>query len=93
MPSNNPNSNSTLKSVSKEDLVEMGVCPNCWGTQEYQDQYVQYQKERDRSVVNMDPTAQKGFIQRFVQDHLTGIQLKREGYLLVCSKCKKGYQR
>ena len=79
--------------LNNDDFIELGICPNCWGIQEYEDQFVQYQEERDRNVVNMDRTAKKSFIQQFVQDNLTGIQLKREGRFYVCSKCKKGYQR
>ncbi|MFK7846003.1 MAG: hypothetical protein AB8G77_11940 [Rhodothermales bacterium] len=79
--------------LNNNDLIEAGACPNCWGTQEYADQFVQYQKDRDRNVVNMDKTAKKAFIQTFVQDNMTGIQLKKEGYLLVCQKCKKGYNK
>lgn len=80
-------------SITQAELLDVNVCPNCWGTQEYQDQYIQYAEDRNRNVVNHDKTAQKSFIQRFVQDHITGIQLKKEGYLYVCSSCKKGYQK
>ena len=72
-------------------VVEAGACPNCWGKQEYADEYRDYQKDQTKSNINNDRAHQKAFVQQFVETHVTGIRLKREGESLVCPKCNSEY--
>lgn len=74
-------------SVAEKELIEMKICPSCWGWQEYQDIF------HDESVdLNHDKSYRKIFIQKFVEKNITGVKLKSEGKRLSCPTCKKGYR-
>ena len=79
--------------ITDEGLVDVGVCPNCWGHSQYGDEFREYVEDRQKDVVNRDKTAQKAFIQKFVEDNITGIHLKTEAHELVCPVCRKKYQK
>jgi len=81
----------TNSQTSKSDLIEAGVCPNCWGTMEYDNQFIEYVEDQTKSNINHDKTHQKAFIQQFVETHVTGIHLKKEGNNLYCTTCKTPY--
>lgn len=68
-----------------DELIEAGVCPNCWGYQEYDDKYVDFVKDQTKSNINHDKSGQKAFIQQFVETNITGIKLKNN----TCPSCKK----
>ncbi len=73
--------------LSDSELIEAGACPNCWGKQEYGDQYVEFAKDQTKSNINNDKQRQKAFVQQYIETGITGIQLKRDGEYLACSKC------
>ncbi len=75
--------------LTEEGLIEVGVCPNCWGHSEYGDQFVEYVEDRQRDIKNKDTTAQKAFIQKFVEDRITGIRLVNDGEKSACPVCAK----
>jgi len=81
------------ENVSEEALLDASVCPNCWGTQEYGNEYRNIVKDKTKSNINKDASGQKAFIEQFVETHLTGIQLKNEGELLSCPSCKGKYKQ
>lgn len=81
-------SNSNSEIFSNEELVEAGVCPNCWGKQAYDDKFLEVQEDRTKSNINNDKTAKKAFIQQFVETNVTGIKLKSEGENMACPACK-----
>lgn len=74
-------------SLSDDELIELGACPNCWGKQEYNDQYVEFLKDQTKSNIDHDKQHQKAFVQQYIETGITGIRLKREGDLLVCPNC------
>lgn len=76
------------ESYTSDELVDAGICPNCWGRQEYQDQFREYVVDRNKAN-NGDVPGKKAFIEQFVQDHITGIKLK--GDVLTCPTCKLKY--
>jgi len=91
--------NKPQKTLEESTLVEANVCPNCWGTQEYDNQFFEYVEDQTKSNINQtksninqDKTHQKAFVQQFVETHVTGIRLKREGEDLYCPKCKGKYK-
>jgi len=75
------------KESNEETLVEAEMCPNCWGKQEYANEYRDIVKERAKS-----PNEQKAFVEKFIETHLTGIKLKREDDKLVCPACAGVYK-
>jgi uncharacterized protein YbaR (Trm112 family) len=81
-----------VSTIDDQALIEAGVCPNCWGKTEYADEYVTFVKDITKSNISGDKSGQKAFIQQFVETHVTGIHLKREGDLLSCPKCKGKYK-
>ena len=69
--------------LAEQELLEIGVCPNCWGKQEYAGEYQEY----TASHPNPDNQSKKAFVQQFVEKNITGIKLKKDGDVLLCSKC------
>lgn len=79
--------------LSDEELLETGVCPNCWGKQAYANEFVTFTEDQTKANVNHDKEHQKAFIQQFMETNVTGIQLKRDGSELTCTRCKVKYKR
>ncbi|WP_405396261.1 hypothetical protein [Maribacter sp. Asnod2-G09] len=67
------------------DKVPEGVCPNCWGDQEYGN--VVRKKYKDLQIEVNNHSSKHAFIQNFVVTHLTGIQLKSKVSGLECPTC------
>ena len=77
---------------SSDELLDAGACPNCWGTQEYNNQFVAFVEDQTKSNISLDHSKRKAFIQQFVEDRVTGIKLKEEGAYNACPICKKKYR-
>ncbi len=73
--------------VESADLVEAGVCPNCWGKQDYDGKFVQFVEDATKDNVNNNAQNKKAFIQQFVETNISGIKLKREGATQRCPVC------
>jgi len=73
--------------LTDKELIEAGACPNCWGVQAYDDQFVEFVEDQTKSNINKDQQHQKAFVQQFVENNITGIRLKRDGDQLVCPTC------
>jgi len=67
-----------------------GVCPNCWGTQEYGDKVVEAMKDAEISFNNH--IKRKSFIQQFVQDNITGSILQKYKDGMYCPACQTIYK-
>lgn len=78
--------------LSKDELVEAGACPNCWGHQEYQDKFIEYVEDKAKSNINHDKFNKKTFVQQFVETNITGIRLKKEGDIMTCPSCQSGHK-
>lgn len=63
-----------------------GMCPNCWGKQEYDDQIREMYKDKQIDVNNH--AVNYAFIQKFMVTHLDGIRLKKGKNSLECPTCK-----
>ncbi len=74
----------------KDEFSEIpeGVCPNCWGDQEYDNIVREKYKDSQIAVNNHDPTATYAFIQEFVVTHVNGIKLKSSRHGLECPTCR-----
>lgn len=66
-----------------------GLCPNCWGSQEYDGQIRELYKDKQIDVNNHE--ANYAFIQDFVVTHLDGIRLKKGSSSLECPTCQIKY--
>lgn len=69
-----------------KDKTPTGFCPNCWGTQEYDNQIREMYKDKQIDVNNHE--ANNAFIQDFVVTHLNGIHLKKGNNSFECPTCR-----
>lgn len=74
---------------TQEDTPE-GLCPNCWGRQEYGKRF--YEAVKNNSVDINSKNLDVGWITDYANKHLSGIQLKQKDDSLVCQKCKLTYR-
>jgi hypothetical protein len=82
----------TENEVTDQELIEAGACPNCWGRQEYDNQFFEFVEDQTKANINKDKSHQKAFVQQFIEDNITGIRLKREGDQVVCHACNGKYK-
>ncbi|NNK88591.1 MAG: hypothetical protein HKO90_09935 [Flavobacteriaceae bacterium] len=66
-----------------------GFCPNCWGTQEYDNEIREMYEDKQIDVNNHE--ANYAFIQDFVVTHLNGIHLKKGDNSFECPSCHAKY--
>ncbi|MBT8303490.1 MAG: hypothetical protein KJP09_03390 [Bacteroidia bacterium] len=71
------------------DQAPEGYCPNCWGSQEYDNQIREMYVDKQIDVNNHE--ANYAFIQDFVVTHLDGIHLKKGNNSLECPTCRVKY--
>ncbi|NER09015.1 hypothetical protein SAMN06265375_1011504 [Muriicola jejuensis] len=67
-----------------------GLCPNCWGTQEYEGKFYEAVRNWDADVKTKDIDA--GWIRDYVKKHLFPISLKQQEEGKVCENCKVIYK-
>ena len=75
---------------AKMELIDAGACPNCWGSQEYDNQFKEFVE--DKTKANIEGDTPKTFIQQFVETNVTGIRLKSEEDRFRCPSCEGGYK-
>lgn len=68
-----------------------GVFPNCWGLQEYGGKAIDLMEDKQIDVNNS--TTRHAFIQDFVVNHVSGIQLKKHAQGYICPTCQKEYTK
>lgn len=64
-----------------------GVCPNCWGKQEWEGEYYHQLKAQN---ITPESDTYNSFIKEFVTKHIDGIAIKKDTY--VCTTCKVNYK-
>ena len=73
-----------------QNEVPEGLCPNCWGEQEYDSKIRKLYKDKQINVNNHE--ANYAFIQDFMVTHLNGIHLKKGNNGMECPTCKARYK-
>ena len=68
-----------------KNQVPEGYCPNCWGSQEYDNQIRDLYQDNQIDVNNH--SAHHAFIQEFVVERLDGIKLKKGNNGVECPTC------
>ena len=66
-----------------------GVCPNCWGKQEYDNVIREMFEDKQIDVNNHQESY--AFIQKFVVEKIDGIRLKKGSSSFECPTCKVKY--
>ncbi|MFT4772129.1 MAG: hypothetical protein ACI9CP_001517 [Cryomorphaceae bacterium] len=69
---------------TKEQTPE-GLCPNCWGKQEYD--HTIRELCRDKQIDVNNHSANHAFIQEFVVERVAGIHLKKGNNGFECPTC------
>ncbi|MGB5646646.1 hypothetical protein [Muriicola sp.] len=85
---------SLLDYLKKDDHTDnketpLGLCPNCWGTQEYGGKFYEASKNYDADVKTPNPNI--GWIRDYANKHLAGIALQSHEEGQVCEHCKVVY--
>ena len=65
--------------------VPEGLCPNCWGEQEYDGMIRDLYEDKQIEVNNHE--ANYAFIQEFIVTNLNGIKLKKGNNSFECPTC------
>jgi len=73
--------------TSSNNKAPEGVCPNCWGKQEYDGTIRELLKDKQIDINNNKDA--HGFIQKFVVERIDGITLKKGTSSLECKMCVK----
>lgn len=78
----------------KENQVQNSAlnCPNCWGKQSYEGEFIKVTNDRTKSSINKEKGYKKTFVQKFVERNITGVRLKKDGDILACPKCNGRYK-
>ncbi len=76
------------KEETKGETPE-GLCPNCWGQQEYDNEIREMYKDRQIDVNNGNENY--AFIQDFIVNHVNGIHLKKGDNSFECPTCHVKY--
>lgn len=66
-----------IKQVTKRDEIPQGMCPNCWGRQEYIGEFYKAVKKENIDLNNIEE--HKGWIQALASKYAYGIELKKKG--------------
>lgn len=76
-------------SEKTKGVIPEGLCPNCWGKQEYDNKIRKLYKDKQIDVNNHD--ANYAFIQDFVVTQLNGIKLVKGNSGFECPTCGRVY--
>lgn len=79
------------KDTPKEMPAPEGLCPNCWGREEYGGHFYERVKQENLNIRSKESNV--GWINAYANKHIAGIALQRtgNGEELVCAKCKISY--
>jgi len=72
------------------DAAPEGVCPNCWGDQEYGN--IIREKFKDKQISVNNKQDRHAFIQDFIVTNLSGIKLKSSVNGHECPTCKVNFK-
>lgn len=70
---------------TRKNSVPEGLCPNCWGNQEYDNTIRELYKDHQIDVNNHQSS--QNFIEKVVVGRVNGIKLKKGNSGLECPTC------
>jgi len=76
---------------SDKELIQQGICPYCWDDLAYYNEYMTYIEDRTKADIHGPNDHKKAFIEEFVQENITGIQLKNDNNRHYCPNCQKEF--
>ncbi len=78
------------KGNTELDDVPAGLCPNCWGREEYGGKFYEAVKKNDTDINSKSPNV--GWIQDYANKNLSGIRVEHENEQYICPTCTVGYK-
>ena len=75
---------------SEKQQTPEGLCPNCWGRQEYGGNFYDAVQNHGLDVNTKDP--QVGWVKEYAEKHLKGIMLRGDDETAACQACKINYK-
>lgn len=72
-----------------KDKTPEGLCPNCWGSQEYDNMVRDLYEDKQIDINNQD--ANHAFIQDFIITQVQGIKLVKGNNSFECPTCRTKY--
>ena len=79
--------NTKAKGNTTEKAPE-GICPNCWGKQEWEGEF--YKLNKGDKLIGNDQTY-NNFINKIVESNVSGIVINEDTY--DCETCKMSYKQ
>ncbi|NHE56497.1 hypothetical protein G9Q97_06690 [Cyclobacterium sp. GBPx2] len=76
--------------VETKNKAPEGLCPVCWGIQEYDGKVRVLVKDRQIEINNQQKKDMR--LKAFVKEHIEGIRLQ-EGEVLTCPNCSERMKR
>jgi hypothetical protein len=76
------------KSTSNKLKSPKGLCPNCWGRQEYGGNF--YKALKAENIKDLEH--KKGWIKMYIESNLKDISLQTNKKKLVCNVCFESYK-
>lgn len=77
----------SAKTVSNNNNTPEGICPNCWGKQEWDGEF--FRLNKGNKLIGNDQTY-SNFIQKIVESNIEGIAIKEDSY--TCETCKTSFE-
>ena len=78
------------KPSSGDGSTPKGICPNCWGQQEYGGKFFEAVRNYHVDINETDPHV--GWVKEYADKNLIGIQLEPRDDQMVCQNCKITYK-
>lgn len=78
------------RQAKPEKKAPEGLCPNCWGRQEYGGNFYEAVKNHGLDVNTKQPEV--GWIKDYAEKHLKGIRLETKDDSVACPSCKISYR-
>ena len=84
---------SLIELIKKDDpkVAPEGICPNCWGRQEYGGKFYEALKQQTFDVTKIEDST-RGWIEDYVDKNLSEIKLHQNGDEQICNKCRVSYK-
>jgi len=80
------------KGTPEAQATPEGICPNCWGRDEYAGHFYERVKQENLNINSSDSNV--GWVSAYANKHLAGIALTRKGNgeELICETCQVSFQ-
>lgn len=76
--------------TNKTEEAPDGICPNCWGEQEYGGKFYEASRNYNNDINSHDPHV--GWVKEYANKYLLNIELQKKDDQLVCQNCKLTYR-